>query len=99
MSELPSTLPTVAYCAHSHAKPPTAPAVGGFAVHQGAPVPLLMTVAEVDVLLANAHEVPTDERGDVWQSYVDALLDRRVALASVEENLRTIRVMRAAETR
>jgi hypothetical protein len=82
-----------------HPKPPTAPAVGGFAVHQGAPVPLLMTVAEVDDALTRANRIPEDERGDLWAEVVDKLLERRVALASVEENLRTIRVMRAAELR
>jgi hypothetical protein len=62
-------------------------------------VPLLMTVAEVDDALTRANRIPEDERGDLWAEVVDKLLERRVALANVEENLRTIRVMRAAELR
>lgn len=62
-------------------------------------MPLLLTVAEVDDALGRAHKIPVDERGELWQLIVDELLDRRVALANVEENVRTIRIMRAAETR
>jgi acyl-CoA reductase-like NAD-dependent aldehyde dehydrogenase len=62
-------------------------------------VPLLMTVAEVDDALGRARAIPEAERGEIWQAIVDELLERRVALATVEENVRTIRVLRAAETR
>jgi hypothetical protein len=62
-------------------------------------MPLLMTVAEVDDALGRAHAIPLDDRGELWQLIVDELLDRRVALAGVEENVRTIRVMRAKELR
>jgi hypothetical protein len=62
-------------------------------------VPVLLDIAEVDEALARANRVPEDERGELWQSIVDALLDRRVSLATVEENLRDIRVMRAKELR
>jgi acyl-CoA reductase-like NAD-dependent aldehyde dehydrogenase len=62
-------------------------------------MPLLMTVAEVDDALKRARKIPEAERGELWQLIVDELLERRVALATVEENVRTIRVLRAAETR
>lgn len=62
-------------------------------------MPLLMTVAEVDAALLRARKIPEAERGELWQLIVDELLERRVALAGVEENMRTIRVLRAAETR
>lgn len=62
-------------------------------------MPVLLSIDEVDDALARARGIPEGERGELWQSIVDALLDRRVALAGVEENLRDIRIMRAAETR
>ena len=62
-------------------------------------VPVLLDIREVDDALTRANRIPEDERGELWQSIVDALLDRRVALATVDKNLRDIRIMRAAETR
>ena len=62
-------------------------------------MPVLLSIHEVDDALARAMRIPEDERTEMWQGIVDALLDRRVALATVEENLRDIRIMRAAETR
>lgn len=62
-------------------------------------MPLLMSVHEVDDALARAHRIPDEDRGEMWQAIVDELLDRRVALAGVEANLRDIRVMRAKEHR
>ena len=62
-------------------------------------MPVLLDIHEVDDALARARRIPEDERGELWQSIVDALLDRRTALAGVEENMRTIRVMRARELR
>lgn len=62
-------------------------------------MPLLMSVHEVDDALTRAMKIPEAERGELWQLIVDELLERRVALAGVEENMRTIRVLRAAETR
>jgi hypothetical protein len=62
-------------------------------------VPVLLSIDEVDAALSRANQVPEDERTDMWQGIVDALLDRRAALAGVEANLRDIRVMRAKELR
>ena len=62
-------------------------------------MPVLLSIDEVDEALTRAHRIPEDERGELWQSIVDALLDRRVALATVEENLREICTLRATETR
>ncbi len=62
-------------------------------------MPVLLDIREVDDALTRANRIPEDERTEMWQGIVDALLDRRVALATVEENLRDIRIMRAAETR
>lgn len=62
-------------------------------------MPQLDTVAEIDEALQRARRISEDERTEFWHAIVDGLLDRRVALANVEENVRTIRIMRAAETR
>jgi hypothetical protein len=62
-------------------------------------MPVLLSIHEVDDALARAMRFPEDERGDMWHEIVDALLDRRTALAGVEANLRDIRVMRAKELR
>lgn len=62
-------------------------------------MPVLLSIDEVDAALARANKVPEDERTELWASIVDALLDRRTALAGVEANLRDIRVMRAKELR
>jgi hypothetical protein len=62
-------------------------------------VPLLMSIHEVDDALTRANAIPDDERTDMWQGIVDALLDRRAALATVEANLREIAVIRDRETR
>jgi len=62
-------------------------------------VPVLLDIHEVDDALTRANRIPEDERGELWQSIVDALLDRRTSLATVEANLRDIRVMRARELR
>ena len=62
-------------------------------------MPVLTSTEEVDALLADAHEVALDERGEFWHAYVDELLDRRTALATADRNLREIRIMRAAELR
>ncbi len=69
-------------------------------LYQRSPVvPVLLDIREVDDALTRANRIPEDERGELWASIVDALLDRRTALATVEENLRDIRVMRARELR
>ena len=60
---------------------------------------LLMTVAECDSALKRARAIPDDERGPMWQQIVDEVLDRRASLATVDANLRDIRVMRAKELR
>ena len=62
-------------------------------------MPVLLDIHEVDDALTRANRIPEDERDAMWQAIVDALLDRRVALATVDKNLRDIRIMRAAETR
>ena len=62
-------------------------------------MPVLAGIDEVDEALNRAMRIPEDERGELWQSIVDALLDRRTALATVDANLRDIRVMRARELR
>lgn len=62
-------------------------------------MPVLLSIAEVDDALTRANRIPDEDRGEMWQAIVDELLDRRVALANVEENLRDIRVMRARELR
>ena len=62
-------------------------------------MPVLLDIHEVDEALTRANRIPEDERGELWQSIVDALLDRRTALAGVEANMRDIRVMRARELR
>ena len=62
-------------------------------------MPVLLSITEVDDALARARRIPEDERTEMWQGIVDALLDRRAALAGVEANLRDIRVMRAKELR
>ena len=62
-------------------------------------MPVLLDIHEVDDALTRANRIPEDERGELWQSIVDALLDRRTSLATVEANLRDIRVMRARELR
>ena len=36
-----------------------------------------ITLDEVDEALAHANRVPVDERGPVWQAFVDRLLDDR----------------------
>jgi hypothetical protein len=58
-----------------------------------------MSVHEVDDALTRANAVPEEDRNSMWFTIVDALLDRRAALAGVEANLRDIRVMRAKELR
>ena len=62
-------------------------------------MPVLLSIDEVDEALTRAHRIPEDERTELWASIVDALLDRRTSLATVEANLRDIRVMRAREYR
>lgn len=62
-------------------------------------MPVLLSIDEVDAALTRANKVHEDERTEMWQGIVDALLDRRAALAGVEANLRDIRVMRARELR
>lgn len=62
-------------------------------------VPVLLDIHEVDDALTRAMRIPEDERTEMWQGIVDALLDRRVSLATVEENLREIAVVRAMELR
>jgi hypothetical protein len=62
-------------------------------------MPVLLSIDEVDAALARANKVPEDERTELWASIVDALLDRRTSLATVDANLRDIRVMRARELR
>ena len=62
-------------------------------------VPVLIDIHEVDQALNRAMRIPEDERGELWQGIVDALLDRRVALANVDANLREIAVVRAMERR
>ena len=62
-------------------------------------MPVLLDIREVDEALTRANRIPEDERTEMWQGIVDALLDRRAALAGVEANLRDIRVMRAKELR
>ena len=62
-------------------------------------MPVLLDIHEVDDALTRANRIPEDERGELWQSIVDALLDRRVALANVDANLREIAVVRAMERR
>ena len=67
---------------------------------RGSPVvPVLLNIHEVDDALTRANRIPEDERGEMWAEIVDALLDRRTALAGVEANLRDIRVMRARDLR
>ena len=36
-----------------------------------------ITLEEVDEALSHANRVPIDERGPVWQAFVDRLLDDR----------------------
>ena len=62
-------------------------------------MPVLLDIREVDEALARANRIPEDERGEMWAQIVDALLDRRVALATVDANLREIAVVRAMELR
>ena len=62
-------------------------------------MPVLLDIHEVDDALTRAMRIPEDERGELWQSIVDALLDRRTSLATVEANLREIAVVRAMELR
>jgi hypothetical protein len=62
-------------------------------------VPVLLDIREVDDALTRAMSIPEDERTEMWAGIVDALLDRRTSLATVEANLRDIRVMRAKELR
>jgi len=62
-------------------------------------VPVLLDIREVDEALARANRIPEDERGEMWAEIVDALLDRRTALATVDANLREIAVVRARELR
>lgn len=62
-------------------------------------IPVLFSVDEVDAYLARANRIPEDERTSMWHEVMDALLDRRAALATVDANLRDIRVMRAKELR
>ena len=62
-------------------------------------MPLLMSIHECDDALTRANRIPEDERDIMWAAIVDALLDRRVALANVDANLREIAVVRAMERR
>ena len=62
-------------------------------------MPVLLDIREVDDALTRANRIPEDERGELWASIVDALLDRRTALANVDANLREIAVVRAMERR
>ena len=62
-------------------------------------MPVLLSIHEVDDALTRANNVPEHDRGELWASIVDALLDRRVALANVDANLREIAVVRAMERR
>ena len=36
-----------------------------------------ITLADVDEALSHANRVPIDERGPLWQAFVDRLLDDR----------------------
>lgn len=53
-------------------------------------MPVLLDIAEVDEALARANEVPLADRGELWTSIVDALLDRRTQLAGADANLSRI---------
>jgi hypothetical protein len=53
-------------------------------------MPVLLSIDEVDSRLADAHEVPAEERGDPWHAYVNALLERRTAIETAEANLTRI---------
>jgi hypothetical protein len=41
------------------------------------------SVAEIDEALTHANAIPLDERGAIWQAFVDRLLDQRAAQAKV----------------
>lgn len=62
---------------------------GAFALEE-ATVPVLFSIDEVDSRLADAHEVPAEERGDPWHAYVNALLERRTAIETADANFTRI---------
>ena len=37
------------------------------------------SLAEIDEALTHANAIPLDERGTIWQAFVDRLLDQRAA--------------------
>jgi hypothetical protein len=41
-----------------------------------------ITLAEIDEALAHANRIPLDERGPLWQAFVDRLLNDRLRLES-----------------
>ena len=41
-----------------------------------------ITLAEIDEALAHANRIALDERGQLWQAFVDRLLDDRNRLES-----------------
>lgn len=43
------------------------------------------TLAEVDALIAQASDIPPDERTGVWHVIMNSLLDRRLALAPQDD--------------
>ena len=54
-------------------------------------MPVLLDIREVDDALTRANRVPEDDRTELWASIVDALLDRRVALAGADASLEAIK--------
>lgn len=60
---------------------------------------MALSLSDIDEALLHASLVPEDQRGLVWQRWVDSLLEQRTRLAAPPAARRTTRVMASAETR
>lgn len=78
MSELAAIMTTVAPVSP---QPQTSHPLLGLLPFRGGAMPELDTIPEIDAALERAHNVPTDERTELWSIIVDALLERRSELA------------------
>jgi hypothetical protein len=57
------------------------------------------TLAEIEEALTHVSAVPSDQRGAAWESYLNALLDKRKHLARTDAQRRETRVVAFSEVR
>lgn len=58
-----------------------------------------LTLAEVEEALHHLRDVPSEERGAAWHSYLDSLLEERKRLAGTDAQQRETRVVAFSEQR